>query len=596
MLVLGGLVALLAGSSDAFLFGRNARASTNTTSVPYKDAFDAVESANLSHSYNVIAQVHLQNFEFKYDSIPGRRQLGLLASPSLKDLLQDGIHVYAERHVFTQDKHKVTIQNFHAVDKDALFMHNVGATQVLIRRAAEVQMALRSLASEVATAQSQLTLLQGHLETEASAVLVEQRKIAEAGVKHVELEIEKAKVQGIEDRLSLDVKKENELAVADKQHALHTERIQYEDIQRRAQNKELVDLQEAANQRMEVQRRDTETILKEKQLAADKERMWVEQNTTLEKAVIDVEGRIKQQRLNHDIEMQQLQTTLAAEQEKILRALQSAFDNIGSGIMTLLADSDKLMHFVGTVVAIACGIYVTRETIRIVGRLDLVIEQAFDIVNSFLNEDPNTRRRHLQIKTYKVTPLDTVAGVLEWVDNTMPMGGYLNGKPVDAHMRYHPHEWKHVQCRSYLQKATDKYAAYLDIQQHFTPVFHHYFLEKYPDPATWLKGNALATIVEVFIHDPLYNWTLSPGRALQVQKDKADNDVQMLVDAAADDDDENVADLAARVLLRVKQKLQGYEDPTGEAMSVEGQVKHLIQVARDPHNLCKIYPGWGPWL
>ncbi|RHY89698.1 hypothetical protein DYB26_013021 [Aphanomyces astaci] len=110
------------------------------------------------------------------------------------------------------------------------------------------------------------------------------------------------------------------------------------------------------------------------------------------------------------------------------------------------------------------------------------------------------------------------------------------------------------------------------------------------------KGNALATIVEVFIHDPLYNWTLSPGRALQVQKDKADNDVQMLVDAAADDDDENVADLAARVLLRVKQKLQGYEDPTGEAMSVEGQVKHLIQVARDPHNLCKIYPGWGPWL
>ncbi|KAF0776160.1 hypothetical protein AaE_000140, partial [Aphanomyces astaci] len=227
MLVLGGLVALLAGLSDAFLFGRNARASTNTTSVPYKDAFDAVESANLSHSYNVIAQVHLQNFEFKYDSIPGRRQLGLLASPSLKDLLQDGIHVYAERHVFTQDKRKVTMQNFHAVDKDALFMHNVGATQVLIRRAAEVQMALRSLASE------------GHLETEASAVLVEQRKIAEAGVKHVELEIEKAKVQGMEDRLSLDVKKENELAVADKQHALHTERIQYEDIQRRAQNKEL---------------------------------------------------------------------------------------------------------------------------------------------------------------------------------------------------------------------------------------------------------------------------------------------------------------------------------------------------------------------
>ncbi|KAH9134129.1 hypothetical protein AeRB84_020022 [Aphanomyces euteiches] len=319
-------------------------------------------------------------------------------------------------------------------------------------------------------------------------------------------------------------------------------------------------------------------------------------------------------------------------------------------------------------------------------RQDLVIEQAFDIINSFLAENPNTQRRHLQIKTYKVTPLDTVAGVLEWVDNTMPMGGYLNGKPFDAHMRYHPHEWKHSQCRSHLQRAVDKYRAYMEIQSNFSPVFHHFFLEKYPDPATWYsrreaytrsvavtsivghilgigdrhsqnilideasgelvhidfgvvfdqgmtlitpetvpfrltrdivdgmgvngvdgvftrcceetlkvlrkRGNALATIVEVFIHDPLYNWTLSPGRALQVQQEKSE-DMHALL---SETEDENVADLAARVLLRVKQKLQGYEDPTGEAMSVEGQVKHLIQVARDPHNLCKIYPGWGPWL
>ncbi|RHY31210.1 hypothetical protein DYB32_003675 [Aphanomyces invadans] len=342
--------------------------------------------------------VHLQNFEFKYDSIPGRRQLGILASATHKELLRDSIHVYPERHVFTQEKRKVAIQNFHAIDKDALFMHNVGATQVLIRRAAEAQMALRSLAVEVAAAQGQLALLQGHLEQEASAVLVEQRKIAEAAVKQVELEIERAKVQGTHA-----TKKVNDLLVAEKEHALHKERIQFEDIQRRDQNKELVravnfmpqlpclhvvvrlslgksptaddqissvvELQEAASQRMELQRRDTETILKEKQLAADKERMWVEQNTTLEKAVIDVEGRIKQQRLNHDIEMQQLQATLAAEQEKILRALQTAFDNIGNGAMTLLADTDKLLHFVGTVVAVAFGIYLTREIMRIAGRL-----------------------------------------------------------------------------------------------------------------------------------------------------------------------------------------------------------------------------------
>jgi serine-protein kinase ATM len=45
-----------------------------------------------------------------------------------------------------------------------------------------------------------------------------------------------------------------------------------------------------------------------------------------------------------------------------------------------------------------------------------------------------------------------------------------------------------------------------------------------------------------------------------------------------------------------QQKLQGYEDPNGEAMSVAGQVKLLINEAQDPDNLCKIFPGWSPWL
>lgn len=55
-------------------------------------------------------------------------------------------------------------------------------------------------------------------------------------------------------------------------------------------------------------------------------------------------------------------------------------------------------------------------------------------------------------------------------------------------------------------------------------------------------------------------------------------------------------DAAQRALARIKHKLQGYVDPNGDAMSVEGQVKLLINQARDPENLCKLYPGWAPWL
>ena len=49
---------------------------------------------------------------------------------------------------------------------------------------------------------------------------------------------------------------------------------------------------------------------------------------------------------------------------------------------------------------------------------------------------------------------------------------------------------------------------------------------------------------------------------------------------------------AQRTLLRIRQKLQGLEDPNGEALSVEGQVKVLVNQARDQETLGLMYDGW----
>ena len=52
--------------------------------------------------------------------------------------------------------------------------------------------------------------------------------------------------------------------------------------------------------------------------------------------------------------------------------------------------------------------------------------------------------------------------------------------------------------------------------------------------------------------------------------------------------------VAERVLLRLQQKLSGMED--GVQLSVSGQVAHLIQEARDPKNLCRLFPGWQAYI
>ena len=55
------------------------------------------------------------------------------------------------------------------------------------------------------------------------------------------------------------------------------------------------------------------------------------------------------------------------------------------------------------------------------------MQQIFVLVNSFLAEDPETRKRDLSMRSYKVIPLTPAAGLLEWVSMTTPLGEWLVG-------------------------------------------------------------------------------------------------------------------------------------------------------------------------
>jgi len=115
-----------------------------------------------------------------------------------------------------------------------------------------------------------------------------------------------------------------------------------------------------------------------------------------------------------------------------------------------------------------------------------------------------------------------------------------------------------------------------------------------------LRDNSeqLLTILEVVVHDPLYKWCLSPvqARRRQISDDQMDED---FIDVNHDNNNDNgnyQRDTAERALTRIRSKLQGFDDPTGEALSVEGHLELLINDATDDDNLSKIFPGWSPWV
>ena len=106
----------------------------------------------------------------------------------------------------------------------------------------------------------------------------------------------------------------------------------------------------------------------------------------------------------------------------------------------------------------------------------------------------------------------------------------------------------------------------------------------------------LLAILSAVVADPLYQWSVKTTKA---QKSRAKERIlnSNSRDVQSDPVSSPNSETNTKTLNKIKEKLQGYEDSTsGEQQGVKGQVQLLINSARDPNNLCIIFPGWGPWI
>uniref|UniRef100_A0A803VV72 non-specific serine/threonine protein kinase n=1 Tax=Ficedula albicollis TaxID=59894 RepID=A0A803VV72_FICAL len=333
-------------------------------------------------------------------------------------------------------------------------------------------------------------------------------------------------------------------------------------------------------------------------------------------------------------------------------------------------------------------------------RQDAVMQQVFQMCNTLLQQNTETRKRKLNIRRYKVVPLSQRSGVLEWCSGTTPIGEFLVNAEEGAHKRYRPKDYSSYQCHKIMLDAQkkhseEKYRIFTEICEKFQPVFRYFCMEKFLDPAVWFEKRlaytrsvatssivgyilglgdrhvqnilideqtaelvhidlgvafeqgkilptpetvpfrltrdivdgmgitgvegvfrrccektmavmrnsqeALLTIVEVLLYDPLFDWTMNPLKALYLQQrpeDEADMSSTLGTDPQEPkrkaSDDQSFNKVAERVLMRLQEKLKGVEE--GTVLSVGGQVNLLIQQAMDPKNLSRLFPGWKPWV
>ncbi|KAJ3512128.1 hypothetical protein NLJ89_g3702 [Agrocybe chaxingu] len=106
------------------------------------------------------------------------------------------------------------------------------------------------------------------------------------------------------------------------------------------------------------------------------------------------------------------------------------------------------------------------------------------------------------------------------------------------------------------------------------------------------ESGVIMTVLEVFKHDPLHQWTASEIKVKQAQSDvpPTPNDTTRFNQGIGLDMTSGSADEAAdRALTSVARKLD-------KALSVESTVNELLAQATDPMNLATIFNGWSPHL
>jgi ataxia telangiectasia mutated family protein len=124
-------------------------------------------------------------------------------------------------------------------------------------------------------------------------------------------------------------------------------------------------------------------------------------------------------------------------------------------------------------------------------RQDAIMEQVFEQVNEFFAVNEKANVRSMRVRTYKVIPLGPMAGVIEYVRNTIPLMDILS----PLHKKYHPKDWRINDATKEMKQAvtrsvSERLESYSRVERNVHPVLRHFFFEKFTSPDEWFQNRS----------------------------------------------------------------------------------------------------------
>lgn len=339
---------------------------SSSVAVLYTD----VREANATESLDKIRRASIKVYEYKYDSVPGRRLMGVLGA-DVERFFPDALDILPSFTIPNKNRSlpNIVIQNFPSVDKNVIFMHGFAALKELVRYYDDIAGHVVSLRDDTRDHRVVFEEIEKRLSKEAAEQVVEERKMveAEAELTAKEAELQRLKVLNDRELIDSDLTKERELWMY--QESLARERLKREEEFTRESMVEALNFERETSEKKELLRRETEEKLLEMQRRHQRD--FDERKASFEKEKIraEIQARAEQERANEDVTIRRLQLEASLDAAKIVEGIKVVADQLSSIVGQIASKPKQLMAISGIFLASVILYYVIKELIGMLREL-----------------------------------------------------------------------------------------------------------------------------------------------------------------------------------------------------------------------------------
>ena len=376
-----------------------------------------ISDANSTDSLKKIRDVPIKAYQFKYDSVKGRKHIGVIGIDAER-YFPDSVEVIPTYTLPNKEKGKesIKIKNFPMVDKTVLFSHAFAAVKDLISMYDELEHTVKEMKNSGTDQQLVFDEIEKRLSKEANAQVIEEKRLAEEKSSLIEKEAQKDIVSAELDRQRVIDELAEEKKFFDYQEKLHNERMLREEQIQRDRMEKAVEFERELSEKREMLRRETEEKLQKEKMEFEKDLEFQKAKYQEEKIKAEIQAKAEQERANEDVVIRRLQMQANLDTKRFLDAAEVVMSQVTTLLRDILSRPYQLLTLVLFVFVASMSYYAVKEisiSLRqyvqnYLGRPLLVRETSFSwsflpaFLADILNRKESMTEGQLQIKeTFK---------------------------------------------------------------------------------------------------------------------------------------------------------------------------------------------------